>query len=339
MTTVNVDSLLVGRPLAVGANSTGYSRKKILIPNVPTQGADSVSSLTIGAAGTGFTSIPDFDFESATGSGAAATGIMKALTATVATSQSGGGSYAPSDLIVLAETTASIQPILTVATTKVVSATVFAGGSGGTDGTQTVTGTTGTGAKFQASVTVSGGAITAVLSITVAGNYTANPSSNDPVTGASLTGAQLSVVTGVLTATTTTAGSITALAATPVAQGSTSGTGTGATFTMTYGVLGATVTNGGADYATAPTVAITGGGGTGATATAVIGGTDDPITVSLAFSPALPTSSYTVNATPSQGCSRSYANKTVTGVDITLTPLDGETLVSGSMDVVIGFTS
>lgn len=74
-------------------------------------------------------------------------------------------------------------------------ASVNTGGTGGTNGTQTVTGTTGTGTKFQASVTVAGNTITAVLSITVVGAYSALPSVlyNEPVTGASLTGASLSL--------------------------------------------------------------------------------------------------------------------------------------------------
>lgn len=73
--------------------------------------------------------------------------------------------------------------------------TIAAGGSGGTSGTQTVTGTTGTGTKFQASVTIAGGAITAILSVSVAGAYTAMPSTltAEPVTGASLTGATLNL--------------------------------------------------------------------------------------------------------------------------------------------------
>lgn len=78
---------------------------------------------------------------------------------------------------------------------SVQNAAVTAGGTGGTSGTQTVTGTTGTGTKFQASVTVTSGAITAVLSISVAGNYTALPTNlnAEPVTGASLTGATLAL--------------------------------------------------------------------------------------------------------------------------------------------------
>lgn len=87
--------------------------------------------------------------------------------------------------------------------TQVLSAAVTAGGSGGTNGVQTVTGTTGTGTNFQASVTVAGGTITAVGSITVAGDYTVNPTNlnAEPVTGASLTGATLAIGVGVLTVT------------------------------------------------------------------------------------------------------------------------------------------
>jgi hypothetical protein len=78
----------------------------------------------------------------------------------------------------------------------VVSATIVAGGSGGTNGTQTVTGTTGTGTKFTASVTVAGGTITAILSITLGGTYSVLPTNVniEPVTGASLTSATLAIV-------------------------------------------------------------------------------------------------------------------------------------------------
>jgi hypothetical protein len=109
------------------------------------------------------------------------------------------GSYplSPDDLVPSGDLLAAL-PLSSTAGTVVYSvqnAAVNAGGSGGTNGTQTVTGTTGTGTKFQASVTVSGGAITAVLSITVAGSYSALPTNlnAEPVTGASLSGATLSL--------------------------------------------------------------------------------------------------------------------------------------------------
>jgi hypothetical protein len=86
-----------------------------------------------------------------------------------------------------------------VAYTIVQSATPATGGTGGTNGTQTVTGTSGTvgggGALFTASVTVAGGAITAVLSVT-GGQYSTSPSNvnGEPVTGAGLVGATLALV-------------------------------------------------------------------------------------------------------------------------------------------------
>lgn len=148
-----------------------------------------------------------------------------------------GTGYAPGDTIVPSGGTQTSAAQFTVATTKVVSATVAAGGSGGTNGTQTVTGTTGTGTKFQASVTVSGGAITAVLSITLGGNYTVNPTtlSSEPVTGAGLSGARLSVVMGISSVTISNAGVFSANpAGLSFTQASSSGGGTGATF---YGAI------------------------------------------------------------------------------------------------------
>lgn len=157
--------------------------------------------------------------------------------ATLALNAAGTNNYAPNDTINLTGGTQTTPAQLIVATTQVVSATVAAGGTGGTPGTQTVTGTTGTGTKFQASVTVSGGgAITAVLSITVAGSYTVNPTSPtvEPVTGASLTGAQLNVKLGVATFTIFNPGVFTVESLT-FTQNTSSGTGTGATFqTATY---------------------------------------------------------------------------------------------------------
>lgn len=176
--------------------------------------------------------------------------------ATAATISAPGGSashsYAPGDTATLTGGTETSNAVLTVTNTQVVSATVAAGGTGGTNGTQTVTGTTGTGTKFQASVTVSGNAITAVLSITVHGNYTVNPTSlaAEPVTGASLTGAQLNVVMGALTASVTTPGLYSAVPSNPVSQGASSGVGLGTTFTMTFAPIaqvlfgGATPANG-----------------------------------------------------------------------------------------------
>ena len=158
-----------------------------------------------------------------------------------------GTAYVPGDTITLAGGTFATAMTLTVATTQVVSATVGVDGGGtgdlGDGAGVIVEGTTGTGTKFRASVTIAANAIASVQSITVAGSYTANPPDLglDPVTyisgaasGTTLTGAKLAVVMGVLTATVTNTGSYTALPSSPVAQGSTSGGGVDATFTITF---------------------------------------------------------------------------------------------------------
>ncbi|MDE2020471.1 MAG: hypothetical protein KGJ13_09070, partial [Patescibacteria group bacterium] len=211
--------------------------------------------------------------------------FIRAATLTVANttvhgltlSNPGIGNYAPGDTVTLAGGVSSVSAQISVTTTKVVSATVAAAGTGGTSGTQTVTGTTGTGTKFQASVTIgSSGGISAVLSITVAGSYTANPTTpaTEPVTGASLSGAQLNVVLGIDSFSITAGGTFTTNAVI-FTQGSTSGTGTGATFVSpVFAPNALTVTDGGV-YTVFPTnpasQASTSGSGLGATYTLVAG--------------------------------------------------------------------
>ncbi len=228
-------------------------------------------SYTVSAPGTGYTSLPTVAVTGGGGTGATATATnLRAITGVGADA---GTVYVPAQTITLTGGTFSAAAVLTVATTEVVSATVAAGGASGTPGTQTVTGTTGTGTKFQASVTVDGGgAISAVLSITVAGSYTVNPTdiAVEPVTGAGLVGAQLAVVMGVDTATVTTPGVYTVLPSNPVSQGSSSGSGTGATFTMAWGLNAIALGVAGTGFTSMPTVTVSGGGGTGATASAVM---------------------------------------------------------------------
>lgn len=93
--------------------------------------------------------------------------------------------------------------VVTAASTQVVSATINAAGSGGTNGPCVLTGTTGGfatpgGTPFQINATISGGAITALGSLVTGGAYSTNPTSlsSEPVTGCGLTGATLSVIMG-----------------------------------------------------------------------------------------------------------------------------------------------
>lgn len=87
-------------------------------------------------------------------------------------------------------------------TYAVQSATVNAVGSGGTNGAVTITGSSGTGTKFQATGSISGGALSGALTITVAGSYSVAPTFvGEAVTGGSLTGATVNLaVTALVTA-------------------------------------------------------------------------------------------------------------------------------------------
>jgi hypothetical protein len=190
--------------------------------------------------------------------------------------------YAPGDTITLAcAGTFSTAAMLTVGTTKVVSAILYLGaqqGSGGTPGTATVTGTSGTGTKFTANVTIgAGGNMTAVNSFT-GGAYTANPSALYgnrfivPVTGGGLSGAYLIVGMGIASVSILDTGSFTANAfGGAFTQSSTSGNGSGATFNSAlFGPNALTVSTPG-NYSVFPTSpasqASTSGSGAGATFT------------------------------------------------------------------------
>lgn len=158
-----------------------------------------ISAVNVTNAGSAYTSIPTVGFTGGSGTGVAASAVMKALTATV---QAGGSGYAVNDTITLAGGTNTQPIVLTVST-------------------------------------VSSGAITAVT-ISTAGMYTALP-------------------------------------ANPASQATTSGVGTGGTFNITtWGVDSVKLTASGTGYTSAPTVTLTGGSGSGAAATSVVGSTAVP---------------------------------------------------------------
>lgn len=199
-----------------------------------------------------------------------------------------GINYAPGDVITgQAGNGVSVPAQLLVNQTQVVSATVYNGGSGGTNGTQTVTGTTGTGTMFQASVTVTNGTITAVNSITVQGVYTQNPRlvSVEPVTGAGLVGATLSVVTGVYSVVVQNPGAYTILPGSNfIIQGNATGFGTGANFIAAFKVERVIISTPGTGYTSASTIAF-GGTGSGAAGTLVLGSLGNQVNISLMGAP------------------------------------------------------
>lgn len=150
---------------------------------------------------------------------------------TAGTGAAGANNYYPNDIVFGTSSPSSGQYLITH--TKAIAATVVAGGSGGVNGACTITGTTGTGTKFQATGTVTGGVLGGALTVSVAGDYTVNPTSLavEPVTGCSLTGATVSLGMGVLTATILVPDVSTGTAATITPTG---GSGTGLVLTPTW---------------------------------------------------------------------------------------------------------
>lgn len=173
-------------------------------------------------------------------------------------------SYLPGDTITLAGGTFSISASLVVNTTRVLQAVFdpsFAG-SGGAPGPVVLTGTTGTGTKFQVNATIGGGgSLTAVGSLVNPGSYTANPTFTgspffayvEPVTGGGLSGAQIVLAMGIDTVSILNPGDFTQNAlGGNFTQNSSSGQGLGATFNNAlFGPRDLTVVNGGI-YGTLP---------------------------------------------------------------------------------------
>lgn len=237
-------------------------------------------------AGTGYTTLVA---AITGGGGSGATGTVTGKAISAAPSAAGIGYVAGTSVITITGGTAATASKFNVTHTKVVSATVAAGGTGdlGNGAGVIVVGTTGTGTKFRASVTIATNAIASVQSITVDGDYTVNPTTiaAEPVTyvsgassGTTLTGAQLSVLMGALTLTLNTAGDYSVLPTNPAAQGSATGGGTGATLTVSWGILAFTITAAGTGYTSYPTFSVTGAGGTGGVITAAMT-VESPLTI------------------------------------------------------------
>ncbi len=168
-----------------------------------------------------------------------------------ATVTTGGatGSYIPGETVTLTGGTQTTQAVANIQDTLVHSAAIVAGGTGGVNGTCVVQGTTGNGTLFQISTTISGNAITALGSITVAGHYFTNPTSlsAEPITNinngsCAPTGATLSLVMWAETVNVNTAGSYSVTPANSAATGAGSSSGaTGLTLSLGWNATGSYV--------------------------------------------------------------------------------------------------
>lgn len=181
------------------------------------------------------------------------------------------------------------------------SAAVVAGGTGGAPGAVTLTGTTGTGTKFQATGTINGGGVlTGPLVVTVTGAYSAMPTSlaAEPVTGGGLTGATVSLV---------------------------------------MEVESINVTAGGDGYQAGDVSAALTGGTPGTPATlgapTVTSGSGEADIVPIAFAGQLP-AKYNVQVTCSGAAIAGVSAKTNTGFTVTVRPLSGA-LAAGTMDIEV----
>lgn len=316
--------------------------------------AASVTSTGSITAGTGFTTLPTIAPTGGTltaGVTPANPAVVRAtsLTAITAVPLTAGLGVAINDTFTLSggtvqgagptgngTATAGAATLVTATHLKVMTAVVNAGGTGGTNGAVTITGTTGTGTKFQATGTIAGNALTGPLVVTVAGDYTVAPTiAGDAITGGSLTGATVTLVMGVLTLALTTPGGYTVAPPTANTPTNGTGTGTGVTVTAAFGLGGAQVINSG-NYSVAPswTVTPTDGNGTGASiATGTLGGNGNGIAVG--FATTMP-AAYSMQVTAGIPTQESVAYKSNLGFAALLTPLTtGTTLTAGTVDISI----
>jgi hypothetical protein len=245
----------------------------VSVAEMAASGDTSVGSITISAAGTGYTARPTVTVavpDAVNGVRATATLVGKVVT--VALNGPGtGGSAIPGDTLTTAGGTGT-QATINVTATEIRTVAIAVAGSGYTNG-NVITATVGTGTK--ATYTVTTGAadtIPASLALTTRGSYTANPGLSAAVTTAAPpggTGLTVDHTTRVKTVAIKTAGAWTVL---PTLTGNspTGGGATGVTLNLTIGAGAATMGLNGSGYATVPDLTFGGAGGSATAGVAVL---------------------------------------------------------------------
>jgi hypothetical protein len=299
--------------------------------------AGSLTLLGSITAGQDFTSLPTLTESGGTPSVTGATAVATALKVISAAPAAIGLGVAINDTFNPAGGTLAdggVATKLTATHIQAATAVVNAGGSGGTPGAVTITGTTGTGTKFQATGTINGGgALVGPLVVTVGGDYTVGPTSlaAEPVTGGSLSGATVTLVMGAKTFALTTVGGYTVPPASPAALVDVVGTGTGVTATLSYGLSTARITHGGSVTITgAPAFTVSGGGGTGASiAAGTLAGNDNPVHQRIASLVGLPASYSARVGANFLHAGQWISDKDASGFTVHTQPLSGATVPAG----------
>jgi hypothetical protein len=292
-------------------------------------------SATPSTAGTGYAPA---DTITLTGGTASVQGVLTVATTTLATIAplAAGSGYTPADTLTLVGGTAVTAATLTVSTTKLVSLSPNARGTGYAP-TDTLTMGGGTGTPATVTVTT-----TRVVSATVASAGLSGANGPQVVTGTTGTGtkftANVVVTAGAITSVTSIAsgGSYTANPTVPTAEPVTGAGLVGAQLNLVIEVDTVTVATGGSYTVNSTTFTSTGGTGTGATFNTALFGVN---TVSVATGGSYTANSATFTCTGGTGTDATF-NTAVFGVDsVTVSGTPGSYTALPANPVAQGSTS
>lgn len=278
-----------------------------------------VTSVTVTAGGSGYTSAPDVVFTGGTPTVAATAvaNLDKGLGAVTVTA--GGSNYTTAPTVTITPNPGSSASATAVLATSggIKSVTVGGSGTGYTNGDALIFTPTSGGSGAAGTINVSGGNITSVTMTAAGSGYITAPTVTTTTPGGS--GNTLTAVIGKAVASVTTSVAGSGFTSAPTigftGGGGSGATATAATTTLTD-VLSVTITNPGSGYGGTPTVSFQNGGGTSATATATTSGVISAVNVTNGGSNywSVPTVGF---STGSAAATAVVSHGVVTGVTIT----------------------